>query len=650
MANSNEQKKAAEAQLFSMPGRLGENLSPNQALFPYLVRGQVEMPANSKLGSESDLLRDIMYAKILGHGEAYSDLADTLTLLNSKTVTHQNPDGTTDEFTEISNIDHITAETPTVKMVEKDGVNEYVAVRLVTQTPGIIAQVLVSPNSGKMKVLFRGTSDGATGKADLEIGGPGFESFKQDRDAILSQINNIVGRFGINDVTITGHSLGGALAQQCQQSMIDAAAQNKGMPSDPSFHIPVACRNHLSAISNLSGYFYNSAGVAHSLRNRNEEALKFLANNNSNLKVSGNYFLVGGDLVQQTGETSIFANVPKEHALVSVAKINNGNEKLGTPMTIAGAALGAKAGLAAGSFLGPVGGALGLALGGITGAIAGIAPAAVATHCNGHFTEQPTQSVSSRIAHNLSKLNPFGSKADKREIGKIQYDLYTNETPKGQEVISQKLNNKSKMLNHPVTQALQKELVSAARNGGLFSLGGVAAGIGIGGSMGAIAGPVGIATGAALGAMAGLVAGNHLKSGLTSAGDYLVNAASEAGRKVISAVSETGRKVVSAVKSAKDYFSFGNLFGSSSNPAPVPASKVNSNSEAGSDLQRRFNASAIELDNLARVKVSANASSLSMAKPVAYAAAAAGSASVAATVAKPSASVEAPKSRPWYRW
>jgi hypothetical protein len=520
-----------DAPLESSVGNLGESRDPNAPLYRNLKRIEAVLPAKSELGSERDILLDHMYNKRLGHGQAYENVTELDYLLSEDSIAIDNADGTAVEF------ERVTLD-KTVKVLDKDSgqYQDYIPVKLQTSNPGIIAQALISPATGDMKVLFRGTSDLETAKADLEIGGPGAESYAADMNSLMAQTNALVAQYGIRKITSTGHSLGGALAQQYEQSLIDALAQNLGFAAEGRFHIPSENRNHLSQLNEVTGNFYNSAGAPQNVVERNPIALKYLTAQKASTKIRGHHFHVGGDLVQLLGHGSIFAGVPPEDALVTMLKVQNGNEGRGLRMAAAAGTVATIAGATVGSMVGPVGTALGGAVagslvGGATGAIVGMVPAAIATHCNDHFNEQDTS----------------------KEIG---YILATNETPAGLEMIRQKISHKSQIVNHPITQAVQQELVLAARHGGVASaVGGLAVGVKAGIAAGAVAGPVGALVGGTAGAVVGAVGSHRIKNMVLGAADAVANAFSTAGaaikqdiRKAGNYVAEKARSTVRAVK------------------------------------------------------------------------------------------------------
>lgn len=413
-------------------GYYGENTSSEGPLLPNLKKLHAELPVASKaLRTENEILRDFIYNKELGKNNAYRDLTSSEYHVNQELIDIANDDGTTDEYVGVSYSE-------TMPVVEKNGINPYLTFALKTSNPGVIGQVLVSPTTGEMKVLFRGTSDNATTAADLEVGGPGAESFSEDANAILAQVNALAGQYGTKKMVITGHSLGGALAQQFKQRMIEAQAQNHGLKETGKHTIPIGSRNHLSNIKEIDTFVYNSAGISKETADRAKTTLKYLKSQNPNLKIGMHYCLVGGDLVQLTGEASILSDVSSDLANVSMVKLQNGCEGLGLPLSAASSIAGAKAGAALGGLMGPISAVVAGVTGGVVGAALGAIPVAKATHCNSYFTKQQD-----------------------KELGFV---LATNETVAGRELIHKTAGKKSKILNHAHTQSLQKQLVSSIRS------------------------------------------------------------------------------------------------------------------------------------------------------------------------------------------
>jgi len=512
-------------------GFYGEDLSPNAPLYSFASRSKAELPAQSALGSEKDILRSIVTAnKYWAHnglgqkGVAYRNVSDPLALVSIRDETVALKDGSTDEVVVVSDIDKHQDANCKIRVRENGVEQEYAAITLDTgEYKGVIAQAFITTSIDEktkkevkqLRITFRGTSDGATLAADLENGGAGFESLNKVKDRLMGQVNRLIGKHNITEMTITGHSLGGGLAQQFQHYVCTGRAQEHGFVAHEESSITPSNRTNLSRLTNVKGFFYNAAGFKDELPQRNDAALEYLYKHNAGLKVEGHYYLEDGDAVQLTDRANLFAHTRPEHAIVSMVKVVNGHKGQGLKRGLAGAALGAATGFAVGSIAGPVGSAICMGVGTVIGAAVGAGPVALATHCNKHFTGD--------------------------QVEALGYEIATNETEAGRQMIREKLGNKSGVLNNPVTKFVQSELVEASRHGkihGAVSLAGVAAGIWKGGAAGGlVGGPVGMVAGAVAGGVVGAIAGSRLAGAASAVADKLNSVANNAAARVNSAAS-----------------------------------------------------------------------------------------------------------------
>ncbi len=337
------------------------------------------------------------------------------------------------------------AENPSISVLEEDGSTaEYFVHRLAvgnTVEKGLMAHVLVpkntKPGNQDIKILFQGSCNGNGYARDaFENGGAGTDSFQANRDLLLLQINGLIKNFKQRmnaeetlSVTISGHSLGGADAQNCMASMMDAAAQNCGLTSTNP--IPKECRDGFQAISKLRLATQNSAGITKATAKRADLVAGYLAeqrkkfNKNPakgkglNLELETYNLHVAADGVQQTGEAHILSDVSPKLAKVDVMKIQSSWEN--TQFLSGGHAL---ATIAAAGAVGKivastaVGGAVGAAV-----AVAGISAAGV---------------VGTGISHTAKFFNkPVAA----------QYERIDNSTRKGRKKVKALLGNKSSWLN-----------------------------------------------------------------------------------------------------------------------------------------------------------------------------------------------------------
>lgn len=406
-------------------GSMGENLLAGVPLYSGLKKLEVVLPENSAAGTESSIFKRFMTNKAAGHGFAYEDLEKYGYSLEEQATSIATGEGVEEYI-------GVTKEAATLDMPEADGsIGHYTPVTIKTKNAGIIAQMLYSPETHEIKVLFRGTSDIETAAADAELDGPGAESFAEDANTILAQVNEMAGKIGATKVSVSGHSLGGALSQLFVSSFIEAKAQNHGLRRSGQTPFPDNIRNHLATITELQADVFNPAGVSQKICAQVKESLSYLKSRQPNFKMSMNYCLVGGDLVQQL-YNKILSDVEPSLALVTLLKLQNGYEGWGLPSSLAAAGAGAAVGMA-------VAGPVGSAIGGVLGAAGGAIPAAKNTHCDAFYLAQGSEN---------------------RNVG---YIIATNETDEGRALLQRELNHKTSLTDTTVSNAVQGAVVKAAR-------------------------------------------------------------------------------------------------------------------------------------------------------------------------------------------
>jgi hypothetical protein len=190
---------------------------------------------------------------------------------------------------------------------DEDGVKRTYLVRRVQGThAGLVSFVLYSDDvdNPRVHVTFRGTHNLASTKRDLENpSAPGKYSYITDEDKIMSTIRDVVQHKQATskqkiELSISGHSLGGADCQNCAAAVIHDIAEKK---------------SPLANIDGLNIMHINGVGVGHSVEVQvKNDVQKIKVDDKNPIKIRQFIIAVGGDAVQQTGYTSILADLPPE--------------------------------------------------------------------------------------------------------------------------------------------------------------------------------------------------------------------------------------------------------------------------------------------------------------------------------------------------
>jgi hypothetical protein len=351
-----------------------------------------------------------------------------------------------------------------VYLKEEDGVTRtYQPVKMKSEHSAIVGEFLIpchDNKSGRIYINFTGTHNGATLHADLEHC-PGEKTFQKNKHKIMSQLNDLIGQVRKQQgkdlaLHISGHSLGGAYAQQMLNEIMRYQALNlkdklEKLETAPSLvekiitedkkvteylkaqygikskEIPAIARNQFDQVQALKLYTWNSAGVSKQIERQANKNAKIL--HHQGINIAGRFGMVGGDGVQRTGEGTVLSHAPVD---VTLLKIDRGFEGLKNKLIqslICGAI-----GLTAGFMFGPVGAFLGAAV--------GLLMPTYRAHTSKHFDES------------VDKAAP------------LQYELFRNNTFEGQAKIESKLKNKATFLQNPIVQG---GMYALHKLGSLFS-------------------------------------------------------------------------------------------------------------------------------------------------------------------------------------
>ena len=321
------------------------------------------------------------------------------------------------------------ADSTIVPVVESNGNIEYYKTYSLINQQGFVSMALVPAAADKqdleVKVLFRGTHDIGSAILDIEQYGAGYKSYRNHEAALLTKLNNIVGKVkadarasGVQSprisITAGGHSLGGALTQNFYASIIKAKLlpiykKYRGEPEQlRALLMPIVSKqiayeaamkyqkitksdditalankridyllkslakyagkqqsvadqqqarktknkseiakedavqledHHLAELAGMNFAIVNSAGAAFKIHDVAADGLALLQDQNPQaIKPSFTNIMVGGDAVQQTGQTTVSASLPAEHIAVDTVKIDCGLEGRNKRLLISAAA------------------------------------------------------------------------------------------------------------------------------------------------------------------------------------------------------------------------------------------------------------------------------------------------------------------------
>lgn len=220
---------------------------------------------------------------------------------------------------------------------------------------GYIVEIDDHKLTPRVEIIWRGTHNLASAHMDLESDGAGAKSYQAARKRIIPQINAVIehlhNKTGARVIVgVSGHSLGGALAQRCLTDLACSMVQNdadqkKISEQNTDSKINQQYTNEIIDLASKHGFeakdrenininnilklelgAFNSTGVDNNTYNNSHKFSEYLQNpfykykQGKSFSITADYCLNSRDGVQQTGSKNILASCP--FANVNLFKFN----------------------------------------------------------------------------------------------------------------------------------------------------------------------------------------------------------------------------------------------------------------------------------------------------------------------------------------
>jgi hypothetical protein len=227
----------------------------------------------------------------------------------------------------------------TINVLDDDGVDRKYKIKFIyTGCLGLVSYILtaVDPENLRVHLVFRGSKDAPAWCRATEAGAPGHMSFFADRDIILNELCFTLASLANNEkrvnLFISGHSLGGADAQNCATAIMIAMGQiDQHNQEYDSF-------KQLANILRITINLANPAGITALKATECKLHAKYLTQQMGvSLRIM--FMITAGDAVPQSGESHILFDCSDEIAQIELVKLNTGYEGWLTKPYIAGALL-----------------------------------------------------------------------------------------------------------------------------------------------------------------------------------------------------------------------------------------------------------------------------------------------------------------------
>jgi hypothetical protein len=209
-----------------------------------------------------------------------------------------------------------------IDLLDADGVTrQYLPRHIYVPIKGLVCYILIAANpqeNSRIHLMFRGTKDLPACVRNCETGGPGSESFLENKYIILENLKtDIELYYGEQDIDliISGHSLGGADTENTLAAIMQTMAQLHNN------NLTFKYFENFKRIKTLTANISNPAGIIMVRGYESQMDAKFLAMEHS-VKIRLMYIITDGDIVPQSGQTHILLNCEENIAQVNLIKIS----------------------------------------------------------------------------------------------------------------------------------------------------------------------------------------------------------------------------------------------------------------------------------------------------------------------------------------
>lgn len=166
--------------------------------------------------------------------------------------------------------------------------------------------MIKSDSSEPINIVCRGTAGDASVVADLDPNGPGYGAMKINRDLLIKQIDELARKYPSRKIRVTGHSLGGALAQVLTTNILEERVR-------ACIDITNCAYPNLKKITCLETVLFQSASVNNLVAQDASKWANHMKMLDPNFEINLLAHIKQGDFVSRTGNY-IFSDIDPEIA------------------------------------------------------------------------------------------------------------------------------------------------------------------------------------------------------------------------------------------------------------------------------------------------------------------------------------------------